>query len=268
MFAGIDIGSSSTNVVFINSEKEIICYEVIPTSPNHKESAQKAVSSLCEKNNLSESDITYLVSTGYGRKNVNETAKNVTEISCHAKGAIHFYPQARTILDIGGQDSKVIKVNEHGRVEDFIMNEKCAAGTGRFLEAMARILDVRVDQMGELSAHATKEVKLSSVCTVFAESEVISKIAEENTIEDIINGIHDSVCCRTVALLEKAKIDPLVVMTGGVAKNKGLVYKLEKQIGQKVYVPPEPQIVGALGAALIALEEYEKKGGSIESETK
>jgi CoA-substrate-specific enzyme activase, putative len=268
MFAGIDIGSSSTNVVFINSKKEIICYEVIPTSPNHKESAQKAISSLCEKNNLLESDITYIVSTGYGRKNVNKIAKDVTEISCHAKGAIHFYPQVRTVLDIGGQDSKVIKVNEHGRAEDFIMNEKCAAGTGRFLEAMARILDVRVDQMGKLSTQATKEIKLSSVCTVFAESEVISKIAEENTIADIIDGIHDSVCCRTVALLEKAKIDPLVVMTGGVAKNSGLVCKLEKYIGQKIYVPPEPQIVGALGAALIALEEYEKRGESIGSEPK
>lgn len=261
MFAGIDIGSSTTNIVLINNKKEIEGYEIIQTSPNHKESAQKVLNLMCNKKGWSQSDFAYIVSTGYGRKNVDRTSKNVTEITCHARGARYYYPQARTILDIGGQDSKVIKIGVDGQVEDFIMNEKCAAGTGRFLEAMARVLDVSVDKMGKLSEQATKEVKLSSVCTVFAESEVISKIAEEHKIEDIIDGIHDSVCCRTVAILERAVIKPVVVMTGGVAKNMGIIHKLEKYIEQKVFIPPEPQVIGALGAALIALEEYKKMRG-------
>lgn len=265
MFVGIDIGASSTDVVLMDSYKNIIAHEVLATSASHKQSAEKALQSICSQSGCSMSEIKKFVGTGYGRKNISNLYKNVTEITCHAKGARHFFPRARTILDIGGQDSKVIKLDGNGHIMEFFMNEKCAAGTGRFLEAMARILDIPIETMGDLSEKSTHTVKLSSVCTVFAESEVVSKIAEENAIEDIVNGIHDSVSCRAVALLEKSFIEPDVVMTGGVAKNRGIVRKLESAIGHKIVIPPEPQIVGAVGAAIIAYEEYQREGPSHES---
>jgi (R)-2-hydroxyacyl-CoA dehydratese activating ATPase len=259
MFAGVDIGASSTDVVLIDENKRIVASSVIPTGANHKQAYEKALKLVCEKAGCSIGDIEGIVGTGYGRKNIKNIYHHVTEITCHAKGAHYFFKDVRTILDIGGQDSKVIKVDHNGNVVDFLMNEKCAAGTGRYLEAMARVLEVDISDMGELSLKSVNDLRLSSVCTVFAESEVISKIAEEHKIEDIINGIHNSVCYRAVAMLEKMKIEPEIVMTGGVAKNIGVINNLEKILGQKVSIPKEPQIIGATGAAIFALEKNKGK---------
>ena len=254
MFAGIDIGSSSTDLVIIDSHSNIVASFVIETFANHKVSVDKIMNLAFQQLKCRREDIIHSVSTGYGRKNLDFVTKNVTEISCHAKGASFLFPSARTVLDIGGQDCKAIKIDSRGNVIDFFMNEKCAAGTGRFLEAMSRILHVNVEDLGSLSLNSCKDVKLSSVCAVFAESEVISKIAEEVAIEDIVNGIHDSVCKKVIGMLERVRFGPDVVLTGGVANNIGVVSNLEKMLKQKILRPDNPQIIGALGAALFASE--------------
>lgn len=255
IYAGVDIGASSTDVVLIDEGRRILASYVRSTSPIHWQSGEQALLAACEQGGYQAEDIVYVVGTGYGRKNVKAATCQITEIACHAKGACYCFPDTRTILDIGGQDSKAIKVNENGNVVDFAMNEKCAAGTGRFLEAMSRALAVELEEMGPLSLHCTRDVRLSSVCTVFAESEVISKIAEGEKVEDIINGIHHAICDRTLAILERVKAEPSLVMTGGVAKNLGIVRLLQGKLKYEILLPEEPQIVGALGAALFALEK-------------
>lgn len=258
LFAGIDIGSQSTDVVIIDENKKIVSYSIIPSGAVHTYATSKAFEIACQQANCKIEDIDYIVSTGYGRKNVAFAQKNITEITCHVKGAFYLNPNIRTILDIGGQDSKVIKVDSDGKVLDFIMNEKCAAGTGRFLETIARVLEIDLKDMGPKALESTKDVKLSSTCTVFAESEVISKIAEGEKIEDILNGVHESISDRAIAMLQKLGIQETIAMTGGVAKNVGVVSAISKKLGTDIYVPDEPQIIGALGAAIFA---YEKKNG-------
>lgn len=258
LFAGIDIGSQSTDVVIIDNNKEIVSYSIIPSGAVHIDAALKAFEIACQQANCKMDDIDYIISTGYGRKNVPFAQKNITEITCHVKGTFYLNPNIRTILDIGGQDSKVIKVGADGKVLDFIMNEKCAAGTGRFLETIARVLDVDLNDMGPKALESKKIVKLSSTCTVFAESEVISKIAEGAEIEDILNGVHESISDRAIAMLQKLGIEERIAMTGGVAKNIGVISALSKKLNTEIYVPEEPQIIGALGAAIFA---YEKKNG-------
>ncbi len=255
MYAGIDIGASSTDAVLLDETGRLLAYSVVPTCPIHQQASANALRAACNRAGCGPEQIVCTVSTGYGRKNIAEATCQVTEIACHAKGARHYYPDMRTILDIGGQDSKVIKVDKSGKVLDFAMNEKCAAGTGRFLEAMARTLEVRLENMGDLASRSTVEVRLSSICAVFAESEVVSKIAEGKKVEDIVNGIHNSICGRAAAMLDRLGIEPELVMTGGVAKNKGVLAALEDRLKCRVLVPEEPQIVGALGAALYALEK-------------
>lgn len=256
LFAGIDIGSQSTDVVIIDNNKKIVGYSIIPSGAVHTDATLKAFGIACQQADCKIEDIDYIVSTGYGRKNVPFAQKNITEITCHVKGAFYLNPNIRTILDIGGQDSKVIKVGEDGKVLDFIMNEKCAAGTGRFLETIARVLEVDLEDMGPKALESKKSVKLSSTCTVFAESEVISKIAEGEEIEDILNGVHESISERAIAMLQKLEIQETIAMTGGVAKNVGVISALSKKLETEIYVPDEPQIIGALGAAIFA---YEKK---------
>ncbi len=259
LYAGIDIGSQSTEFVIIDDNKELVSYSIIPTGAVHSEAASKALEEACENANCNIEDIGYIVSTGYGRKNVTLANKNVTEITCHVKGAFHLNPNIRTILDIGGQDSKVIKVGADGSVLDFIMNEKCAAGTGRFLETIARVLDVDLNDMGLMSLDSQRDIKLSSTCTVFAESEVISKIAEGIEIVDILKGVHGSICDRAISMLEKVGIEESLAMTGGVAKNIGVINILSKKLGVDVFVSNEPQIIGALGAAIFAYEMNKKE---------
>ncbi|WP_054741276.1 acyl-CoA dehydratase activase [Cellulosilyticum ruminicola] len=259
LYAGIDIGSQSTDVVIIDEEKKIKGYSVISTGAIHKNAAESALAIACSNANCNVDDIKYVVGTGYGRKNISIASSQVTEITCHAKGAFYLNNDTRMILDIGGQDSKVIKIDNLGNVVDFIMNEKCAAGTGRFLETMARILEVDLSEMGEKGIQSEKDVKLSSICTVFAESEVISKIAEGDKCEDIINGIHNTICDRAIGMIQRLSLEAVLTMTGGVAKNRGVVRNLSERLGISVFVPEEPQIVGALGAAVIAYEKSNRR---------
>ena len=181
--------------------------------------------------------------------------ENVTEISCHGKGAHYLNPEIRTILDIGGQDSKAIHLNEKGDVTDFVMNDKCAAGTGRFLEMMARSLEISIDELGPVSLQSKENIEISSMCSVFAESEVISLIAQNKEIADIAHGIHKAIAGKAMSLLKRVGLNPGYMMTGGVAKNPGVVAVLEEQLGEKLHIYEEPEIVGALGAALYGLEE-------------
>ncbi len=194
-----------------------------------------------------------MVTTGYGRKNLQLSDSSITEITCHAKGARFLYPQVRTVIDIGGQDSKVIVLDDEGNVVNFVMNDKCAAGTGRFLETMARTLDVSLDEMSTLGLKGNP-VTISSTCTVFAESEVVSLIANNTAMADIINGLNQSIASRTISQARRAKGQAPYMMTGGVSNNAGVVKALEKELGESIYVPREAQICGALGAALFALE--------------
>lgn len=251
---GIDSGSTSTNAVILNSRKEIIASSVIRTGAKSGESAQRILDEILQKAQLQRSDLSKIVSTGYGRVSIPFADENVTEISCHGKGAHYLNPQIRTILDIGGQDSKAIHLNEKGDVTDFVMNDKCAAGTGRFLEMMARTLEVDIAELGPLSLKSTENIEISSMCSVFAESEVISLIAQNKETSDIAHGIHMAIAAKAISLMRRVGLEPGYMMTGGVAKNPGVVRVLEEQLKAPLFISDEPEIVGALGAALYGLE--------------
>ncbi len=248
---GIDVGSLTAQAVVVQNNN-IKAYSIVDTGANSQRAALKAFETALDQAGLTKDDLYYVVATGYGRVRVPFADLQVTEITCHARGAFYYYPEARTIIDIGGQDSKVISIDDLGMVTDFVMNDKCAAGTGRFLEVMAKALEVEVDTISDLADTSTKAATITSLCTVFAESEVVSLIGQGTPPEDIAAGLLNSVAERTVALAKRVGLQPLVVMTGGVAKNRGVVQSLAAGLGCRVNVPPEPQIVGALGAALIA----------------
>ena len=251
---GIDSGSTSTNTVILNGNREIVASAVIRTGAKSGESAQRILEEILQKANLQRSDLTKIVSTGYGRVSIPFADENVTEISCHGKGAHYLNPEIRTILDIGGQDSKAIHLNEKGDVTDFVMNDKCAAGTGRFLEMMARTLEVDISELGPLSLKSTENIEISSMCSVFAESEVISLIAQNKETSDIAHGIHMAIAAKAISLMRRVELEPGYMMTGGVAKNPGVVKVLEEQLKAPLFISEEPEIVGALGAALYGLE--------------
>nr|WP_222926246.1 acyl-CoA dehydratase activase [Fervidicola ferrireducens] len=253
-FAGIDSGSTSANVVIIDENKNIISYSIVPTGPKALESARKAFELALKDAGLKENDIKKVVATGYGRVSIPFAEKTVTEITCHGKGAFFMDSAVRTVIDIGGQDSKVIRLDDEGNVVDFVMNDKCSAGTGRFLEVMARTLGVSIEEMGKVTDKAREDITITSMCTVFAESEVISLIAENKDQRDIIHALNKAVASKAVSLIERIGRKGSYMMTGGVAKNRGVVNAIEKKLGEKILIPPEPQIIGALGAALIALE--------------
>ncbi len=256
---GIDIGSMSTNGILLNEKKEILSSIIIPTGASSKKAADKVYKQILTEQKLTESDIDYIIATGYGRIKVPFAHEVVTEITCHAKGANYYFPNARTIIDIGGQDSKVIKVDANGNVLDFVMNDKCAAGTGRFLEVMARTLEIDLEDMGEISLKGKDNVSISSLCTVFAESEVVSLVGADHKTADICRSLHISIAKRITAQVKRIGLEEDVVMTGGVAKNVGVVTELERNLGCKIRISEEPQINGALGAAVIALEKAQAK---------
>jgi predicted CoA-substrate-specific enzyme activase len=258
-YAGIDIGSLSVETVIIDDNEKIIVYNISLTGANSRISAQRSYDQALEQSGISTDDLQYVVATGYGRISVPFAHKMVTEITCHGRGAYHLFPGTQTIIDIGGQDSKVIKLNAGGKVIDFAMNDKCAAGTGRFLEVMARAMEIDLKEMGPMSLKSTEEISISSMCTVFAESEVISLVAEAKPKEDIINGIHNAICNRISGMMDRIDPEPEVTMTGGVAKNSGIVSKIRQKVGTDINVPEEPQIIGALGAALIARDMANKQ---------
>jgi len=255
LFAGIDIGSLSTDVVLLDAGGGVAGSAVVATGASTRKACAEALARALAGAGGGEADIAFAVATGYGRESVSSAGLRVTEITCHARGARHLFPEARTVFDIGGQDSKVIRLSPDGKVIDFAMNDKCAAGTGRFLEVMARALEMDLEEMGPRSLRSKKALAVSSMCTVFAESEVISLIASGAAPEDIARGIHAAVADRIAALAERTGIVPPAVMTGGVAKNPGARKALEDRFGLSLLVPVEPQTAGALGAALIAREK-------------
>lgn len=250
-FAGIDIGSITAKAALIKNDN-LIETHVIFTGYNTLLAGQKVFEELLDKAGMKKEDVNAIVSTGYGRNSVRFADKTMTEIICHGAGAQFLNPGTRGIIDVGGQDSKAILLDDSGQVVNFAMNDKCAAGTGRFLEVMARALQVDLDLIGDISLKAEAPSKISSICTVFAESEVISMIAKQHKRENIIAGIHDSAAARVAGLAKKIKIKEPVVMTGGVAKNKGMVRALEDRLGFKLMVSASAQENGAIGAAVLA----------------
>lgn len=251
MYLGIDIGSSTSKAVVLDEGLTIISFDVKNTGTGTS-GPEKAVGAALEKAGIGSDLIKYTVATGYGRITYEKADKQITEISCHAMGVTHLMPSARTIIDIGGQDVKVIRLNEQRRVENFAMNDKCAAGTGRFLEVMARILDCSIDMLSDLDQKATKEISISNTCTVFAESEVISQLASGAEKENVARGVHHAVAKRVAGLAARIGIEKDVVMTGGVALNSGVVQALEKEMEVNISIVNNPQIIGALGAAIYA----------------
>ncbi len=250
--AGIDIGSISTKAAVL-SDGKLLGTRLIFTGYNAEVAGRTVFEELMKALGLERSAVRRVISTGYGRNSVQFVDKAVTEITCHGAGAHYLDPGIRTIIDIGGQDSKVIVVDEKGKVKNFAMNDKCAAGTGRFLEVMARALEVDLEGFGNLSITAQSPSKISSLCTVFAESEVVSLISRGEHRENIIAGIHESIAARVAAMANRVGVVPPVVMTGGVAKNVGVVKALEKKLGVPIRVSEYAQVNGAIGAAVLAM---------------
>jgi len=247
---GIDVGSITTKAAVVEEER-LKTVEVQPTGYDAQKAAGSVFEAVLERLQLKQDDIQSVVATGYGRNSVSFAEKAVTEITCHAKGAHFIDPAVRSVIDIGGQDSKVIRLNENGKVLDFAMNDKCAAGTGRFLEVMARALDIDLVRFGAMSLQAQAPASISSMCTVFAESEVISLISKGEQRENIVAGIHDAIAARVVSMAKRVRIEAPVMMTGGVAKNEGLVRALEQRLDQEIQIAETAQTMGAIGAALL-----------------
>ncbi|MCQ1531129.1 acyl-CoA dehydratase activase [Lutispora saccharofermentans] len=252
MYLGVDVGSVSTDVVLIDENSTIMKYTIVKSGFDHKAAIESAINKICNSCSIDIADIKRIVGTGYGRRNVPGTCKTITEISCHAMGIHSVFPDVRTVIDIGGQDSKIIRVTHEGFAENFLMNDKCAAGTGRFLEVMAHTIGIDVNDLGEISLKAKKVQSISSICTVFAESEVISRIAEGCKKEEIVAGIHKAIAERITGMAYAIGIKEPIALTGGVAKNKGVVNAITKYLGVKILIPEEPQIIGAIGAAIYA----------------
>jgi predicted CoA-substrate-specific enzyme activase len=257
--AGVDIGAVATKVV-IQAEGRVLAFHLLPSGYDGNGAARRALRMTLEEAHLARGDLDYIVSTGYGRRVFTEANKTVTEITAHAEGAKSLCPDARTIVDIGGQDSKVISLSEGSQVTNFLMNDKCAAGTGRFLEVMSRVLHVRISKMGELALRSASPARINSMCTVFSESEVISLLTNGRSREDVAAGLCESIGRRIGSMVRCVGVRERVVFTGGVAKNAGMVAALEKELKTKMLIPPEPQIVGALGAALIAQKALSEGG--------
>lgn len=258
VFLGIDIGSSSSKAVLIDGEKNILGQAALNLGTGSN-GIRQVLEEIYAKCNVSPGDILYSIVTGYGRTVYKGADAQITEISCHAKGVAHLFPQARTVVDIGGQDAKVICLGEDGSVTDFVMNDKCAAGTGRFLEVMARVLNCDIYDLSTLAVHSTKGIQISSTCTVFAEAEVISQLSIGSSAEDVARGALVSVAKRVCGQAGRVVVAPKVVMTGGVALIHEMVRILENELGVEVFIPESPQTMGALGAALFALERYRKR---------
>lgn len=256
-FAGIDSGSTSTDVVILDKNQHIIAGIILPTGAGAALGAERALEQALKEAGLVREDIDAMVTTGYGRTAISDGDKSITEITCHARGAHYLDPSVRTVIDIGGQDSKVIRLDENGAVVNFVMNDKCAAGTGRFLEMMARTLEMNLDDMAKKGLHFKEDITISSMCTVFAESEVVSLIAQNKNTDDIVHGLNKAVAAKTAALAKRVKGEEAYMMTGGVSKNQGLVKTLEEKLGTKLIISEKAQLCGALGAALFAADMVE-----------
>jgi len=252
-FSGVDIGSTMTKIVLTDTDGKILSAIKGPTGPEHRKLANEVMKAALEQAGLQLDDISYVVATGYGRLNVPFADRQITELTCHARGVSSLFPNVKTAIDIGGQDAKCLKIN-NGKLVDFVMNDKCAAGTGRFLEVIAATLGIKLEDMGAISLRATKKVEISNFCTIFAQQEVVSRLSEGENVEDIIAGLHDALASRVAALARRLKIEPDVVLTGGVAKNVGIVEAMKENLGWELLVPEDPLVTGAMGAAILAKE--------------
>lgn len=255
---GIDIGSAASKCVILKDGSDIVTTSLVHAGAGSS-GPERAVRQALENAGLEAEALSCVLATGYGRAQVSMADYQMSELSCHAKGAYELFPGAGTVIDIGGQDAKVLRIGRQGNLENFVMNDKCAAGTGRFLEVMARILEVELSDMAKLARESVKKVDISSTCTVFAESEVISQLAGGSNKCDILDGIHRSVAGRVSGLARRVGVVDTVVMTGGVARNDGVLKALERELQTKIVTSPLAQYAGALGAALFAYEKWRKK---------
>ena len=253
---GIDFGSTTAKVVIVDLDGKVVASCVSHMGAVSDEAVKAAVAGALEEAGLTQADMGRTVSTGYGRRMLDIADKNFTEITCHARGAVAMIPEARLVIDIGGQDSKTIAVDANGLVAQFAMNDRCAAGTGKFLEVLARAMEIPLDDMGDLAMQSEQELKISSMCATFAETEVISLRAEGNSKPDVLGAVHAAIASRTLGLVSRVGKKGPVVMTGGVARNKAAVHYIEKALGMPIILPESPQVAGALGAALIGLDDY------------
>lgn len=260
---GFDIGSASSKIVILKNGEELVTRQVVPLGTGTS-GPDKVLSLALAAAGLGLADLAFTVATGYGRNHCAAADKCVSEISCHAKGVYTRVPGVRTIIDIGGQDGKAIFLGPKGRVEQFFMNDKCAAGTGRFLEVMARVLETTVQDLADWDKRAVREAPVSSTCTVFAESEVISLLSNGTSKADIIAGVHHSVAVKAASLAQRGPCLDDVVLSGGVARNAGVVRALSQVIGKKIIVAPDAQTMGAYGAAMYAYDEVRRKGAQLQ----
>jgi len=258
--SGVDVGSTQTKAVVMsdNGEIKILARALVDTGANVQRAAERAFDKCCAEAGMQTSDVGFVVGTGYGRYKIAFGNAQMTEISCHAKGAGFLCPGTRTVIDMGGQDSKAISVGAKGEVLDFVMNDKCAAGTGRFLANAAEVMGIGLDEIGPLSLKGKYPVKLATVCTVFVESDILSYLAQGKKGEDILNGVHLAIAKRTVSLARRINIEPEITMTGGVALNTGMVHALEQVLARKLQISPDAHFIGAVGAGLFALEKLDQ----------
>jgi predicted CoA-substrate-specific enzyme activase len=254
MYAGIDIGSLSAEAVLLN-RKGVLAHSILPTGADSAKVARRVLNSVLDQTGVRFEDLKKVVATGFGRVVVPFAQRHITELSCHARGAHTLFPSVRTVLDIGGQDCKVLRCDEAGKLVHFVMNDRCAAGTGRYLEMVSRALGIPLEQMGALSLEADDPVKISSRCVVFAKSEVLSLNRKGAAKADILAGVHEAIADRVMSIVARLGVENDFIMTGGVAKNVGVVRAIEKKTGSVIHLPEEPQIIGALGAAAFAAEE-------------
>jgi predicted CoA-substrate-specific enzyme activase len=258
-FAGIDIGSAASKAVILD-EQQMVAAHTIETGPESQGTAEMVMQGVLDRSGLTQKDINFLVATGYGRINVPWAQEIITEIACHGRGVHTLFPKARTILDMGGQDCKAIRIDETGHHIAFSMNDKCAAGTGRFLEVMAVQLKVPLQEIGPLSMEATEDTKISNICTVFARSEVARHLRRGTSKANILGGLHAATADRAFGLLKRVGLEPDFVISGGIAKNIGVVKRVEARVGLPAFISEDPQIIGALGAAIFAREKGLQKG--------
>jgi len=252
--AGVDVGSTQTKAVIIDEERRIVGRALIDTGANVVSAAEHAFSEALADAGILEPEVEYVIGTGYGRYRVTFGNAQVTEISCHGRGAVQMFPDTRTVVDMGGQDTKAIRVRASGEIVDFCMNDKCAAGTGRFLGAASKALDIPLSELGAVALRAERPVRISTTCTVFAESEVLSWLGKGKKIEDILAGVHHSIAGRSIGLLRRVGVEEQVTFTGGVARNIGMIEALNRGLGLKLNVSEDSHFMGALGAALFALD--------------
>ena len=255
--AGIDCGSKNTKVVLLN-EKSILSTSSVLSGFDQEQSAEEALNNALDKAGIKRSDIKHITATGAGMEAISFANNNVTTITANARGTHYIFPTARTIVDIGAEEGRVVKIDEHGKVKDFGINEKCAAGAGAFIEAMSRALEVEIEEMGELSLKSTKQIPMNAQCTIFAESEVVSLIHQKTKKEDIIRAVHDAIADRNTSMLRQIGIEKDISLIGGMAKNIGFVDAMNRNLGFDLLVPKDvvaPEYVSALGAALIAQDK-------------